>query len=96
LGGEVPRKFNDKEGRTWQLFLIGFMKSDDPTSEETDLERFIRDVEKKILTDRGLGSNVIDAEITSVRSDLGLVGYPQFGIFVMELTVHYDKTYANP
>ncbi len=86
----------DKAGRILEVYLLAFLKSDDPTSSHTDLERFIRDIKKRMNSDVGLGSNVVDFQFANVRSDLGVVGMPEFGVVLFEMAINFDEYYATP
>lgn len=90
------QKFVDEAGRVMQIFLLGFIKSDSPPDADTDFERFVRDVKKKLNSDLGLGSNARTMTIEALRTDLGVVAFPEYGVFVMELSIEYMENYASP
>jgi len=89
-------KFIDKRRYLFEMFVLGFIHSDDPRDAGRDLENFIWDVRSVLQNDPGLGSNAIDSEIVQIRSDIGVVGYPQYGVFVLEMVAQYDSPHSSP
>jgi len=83
-----------------QVFLIGFVTSEDPDKLDREAERFLKDVRKMILqkgTDLTLGlSSVCDVKIVSGRADGGVVGFENWAVVELELTVVHRYAHSSP
>lgn len=89
-------KTSAKRTYLFEVYIVGFIKSDSPSKSSTDVENFLSDIRYLLANDPGLGSNALDTDIISIRTDVGVVADPEYGVIVINLAVMYDSPNANP
>lgn len=81
---------------TFQIFIYGFTKSTDEQFTDRDIERLAGDVMGKIGAYIDFGSLVRTTRFTSVRTDGGVEGMPEYGVMEIELSAEYQYLFASP
>ena len=85
-----------KANMQFNILIVGYTKADDAEMVDTEIERLIRDVKKAFYADIGLGSNSHSSRIVDPRSDIGVIGMPEYGLFAMEIQTTYGHDFSAP
>lgn len=92
---------SDKSYWEMSLILLGFTITNESDRTQRDIRRFASDVLKRVrikadgTLSPDLNCNVNSAKIMSIRTDGGLIGHPDIGVFEIEMELKYSLPYGS-
>lgn len=93
---------NRQDEEEFELFIVGYNKSDDPETVATWLERLVRDVSIALYANVILATTAVPSglcrtlHITDVVTDEGELAYKKHGQFEMTIRVDYVYDWTSP